>query len=65
MWTVLGTVLFLLTSLRFIDEMGEASPLDITNLEACDPEQIAIGMPVRVAFDRVAEDVRLLKFWPA
>ncbi len=36
----------------------------MTNLVECNPDQVAIGMPVRVVFDPVTEDVTLPKFRP-
>lgn len=37
----------------------------MTNIVQCEPDQVSIGMPVRVMFDKVTEDVTLPKFRPA
>ena len=37
----------------------------MTNIVQCDPEQVTIGMPVRVVFEQVTEAVTLPKFRPA
>jgi len=39
-------------------------PLVVTSTVNCAPEEIEIGMPVRVVFDRVNDDVALPKFEP-
>jgi len=35
-----------------------------TNIIGCDPEAVAIGMPVEVAFERASEEITLPKFRP-
>lgn len=37
----------------------------MTNIVQCNPEQVTIGMPVRVVFEQVTEAVTLPKFRPA
>lgn len=37
----------------------------MTNIIECDPEQVSIGMHVRVVFDKVSDEVTLPKFRPA
>ena len=37
----------------------------MTNIVECDPEQVTIGMPVRVVFDKVTDEIALPKFRPA
>jgi hypothetical protein len=37
----------------------------MTHIVQCDPEEVTIGMPVRVVFEPLTDDVTLLKFRPA
>ena len=37
----------------------------LTNIVQCDPDQVTIGMPVRVVFDKLTDDIALPKFRPA
>jgi uncharacterized protein len=37
----------------------------ITHIVPCDPEEVTIGMPVRVVFEPLTDDVTLPKFRPA
>ncbi|MFC2058605.1 Zn-ribbon domain-containing OB-fold protein [Chloroflexota bacterium] len=39
-------------------------PRMMTNIVNCDPDEVKIGMPVRVYFDDVTDDVTLPKFEP-
>ena len=36
-----------------------------SNVVGCSPDEVEIGLPVRVAFDRVTEDLALPKFQPS
>jgi hypothetical protein len=42
-------------------ELNEG-PLMLTNLVDCQPETLAIGMPVQVAFERASEEITLYRF---
>lgn len=37
----------------------------MTNVVQCDPEEVTSGMPVRVVFEPLTDDVTLPKFRPA
>lgn len=37
----------------------------LSNLEGCNPDEIKIGMPVKVFFEDVSEEISLPKFRPA
>lgn len=43
----------------------EEGPRMISRLVGCPPDQVEIGMPVAVLFERVSDDVTLPKFRPA
>src|SRR5262245_44305578 len=47
-----------------IVELAEG-PLMLTNLVGCAPEDVVVGMPVEVAFERATEEITLYKFRPA
>jgi len=43
----------------------DEGPRLMTNLVGCDPEDVRIGMPVRVTFEEVSEDASIPLFEPA
>ena len=43
----------------------EEGPRLMTNLVGCEPEDVVIGMPVRVTFERVTDEASLPLFAPA
>jgi uncharacterized protein len=43
----------------------EEGPHMLTNVVEVPPDQVTIGMPIRVCFDRVSDEVVLPKFQPA
>ena len=42
----------------------EEGPQLMSNIVECDPEQVAIGMPVESVFEDWSEDIAVLKFRP-
>jgi hypothetical protein len=42
----------------------EEGPALITNIVGCDPAEVAIGLPVSVAFERLSEEIHLPVFRP-
>ena len=42
----------------------EEGPQLMSNIIECDPEQVAIGMPVESVFEDWSEDIAVLKFRP-
>ena len=42
----------------------EEGPLMLTNLVDCKPDEIAVGMPVRVVFEKASDEITLYKFKP-
>jgi uncharacterized OB-fold protein len=43
----------------------DEGPAMMTNIVDCDPGEVAIGLPVRVAFERLSDDIHLPVFRPA
>jgi uncharacterized OB-fold protein len=42
----------------------DEGPMMISNIVHCEPQAVAIGMPVHVVFEQVAENIALPKFEP-
>ena len=43
----------------------EEGPSMMTNIVGCAPEQVAIGMPLKVTFEDWSEEISIAKFRPA
>lgn len=42
----------------------EEGPLMLTNLVHCRPDELSIGMPVEVTFEKASDEITLYKFKP-
>jgi len=42
----------------------DEGPTMMSNIVGCDPESVAIGMPVEVVFENLSEDITIPKFRP-
>jgi len=43
----------------------EEGPKMMSNVVECDPESLAVGMPVEVVFDKWSDEITIPKFRPA
>ena len=43
----------------------DEGPLMLSNLVDCEPDAVAIGMPVEVVFERASDEITLYRFRPA